>query len=56
MPKKKMIVKPCKMWALVDPQDPQILPHRIYEDRVTEAGRGSVTDGWKTIRVLVTPI
>jgi hypothetical protein len=43
------------MWALVDPEDPQILPHRLYETRVDSGGRGSVTEGWKAIRVIITP-
>jgi len=53
VPKKQPKIKPCRAWALVDPETWQILPHRIYDQRVTQAGLGSVTEGWKTIRVEV---
>jgi hypothetical protein len=53
MKKPKPKIKSCKAWALIDPETWQIEPHRIYDERVTNAGRGSVTDGWKTIRVEV---
>lgn len=49
-------IKPCEAWALVDPDDLEILPHRIYDERVTNGGRGSVTDGWKTIKVKITAV
>lgn len=48
-------VKMCSAWALIDPNDPQILPHRIYKERVQNGGRGSVTEGWKCIRVEIHP-
>lgn len=56
MARKKLIVKPRKMWALVDPENPVIEHHRIYEDRVTNAGRGSITEGWVTVRIEIRPV
>lgn len=49
--KTKSKIESCKAWALIDPDDPRILPYRIYDERVQNGGRGSVTDGWKCIRV-----
>lgn len=51
--RKQPAIKPCKAWALIDPQDREILPHRIYDERVNNGGRGSVTEGWKCIRVII---
>lgn len=48
---KKQTIKPIKAWALIDPTTRRLLPHRIYDKRSGNGGRGSVTEGWKTVRV-----
>ena len=56
MKKPKQKIKPCTAWALVDPETWELEPHRIYDERVRNAGRGSVTEGWKCVRVEIRAI
>lgn len=56
MKKKRPTVKPVKAWAMVDPENMQILSYRIYEKKERNGGRGSVTDGWITIPVKIIPL
>jgi hypothetical protein len=52
----KPTIKPCTAWALVDPDDWRIQPHMIFDEHVRNGGRGSITDGWKCIRVKITAV
>lgn len=53
--KKKIMPKGTGLWALVDPKDPVIFANRISEKRPTNGGRGSITEGWKAIRIVIWP-
>lgn len=49
-------IRPTKAWAMVDPETGYICPGRIYENKARNGGRGSITEGWKTIRVEIIPV
>lgn len=45
--------KSCKAWALCDPETGYINPLYISETRVQNGGFGSITEGWKCVRVII---
>lgn len=49
--RKRLTAKPSKAWALIDPKDPRILPHWIFDERVRNSGPGSVSEGYICVRV-----
>lgn len=48
--------KARKAWAMVDPETGFIEVSRIYDRRERNGGRGSITEGWKMVRVEIRPI
>lgn len=49
-------IKKRRAWALVDPETGEIECCRLYESRVTGAGRGSITEDHISIQVEIRPI
>jgi len=49
-------IAPKKAWALVDSRERVIDISRIYHRHTKCGGRGSITEGWLSIPVMITPI